>query len=46
VMGAGSPAIPDLLNATDRAQPRGQDLGSKDYPIRIEHRRERQNLSP
>ena len=37
---AGFPVIPDLLNATDRAQPRGQDLGSKDCPLRIVRRRE------
>jgi hypothetical protein len=41
VVVAGYPDQPDLLNATDRTKPQHHDLGSKDYPIRIEHRRER-----
>ena len=45
VMVAGYPATPDLLNATDRAQPQGHDLGSKAFPVRVEHSRRRQTNS-
>ena len=41
-MVAGYPAMPELLNATDRTQPQGHDLGSKAFPVRVEHSRRRQ----
>jgi len=41
-MVAGYPAMPEVLNATDRTQPQGHDLGSKAFPVRVEHSRRRQ----
>src|SRR5690606_4308927 len=40
---AGFPVRPDLHNTTDRTQPQCHELGSKDYPVRVEHRREHRN---
>ena len=42
MVAAGDPATLDVHIATDSTQPQYLDLVSKDSPIRIEHRRERQ----